>query len=414
MKAIKKTPKRAIDYILDAQKMGQKKLCLAHHVNLELADLEFSLIRDESLKKAPRMKMTNKENLAYHIIQSHKSIENITPELCLEIAKKTAQEFTNNDYAYVVAVHTDKDHLHAHIIVNAYSHASKAKLKNYRAVETLLEISNQHCAEHGLSTSKIKRKSTNHTKIYSKKADLNALEKTARQQLKEIIDLSVKKANSYAMFLELLTQNGIKIETRGKENLAFLMPNAKRAIKLSSLKTGYSLEEIKQRIINEKQKKHELAPDEQPSQSVQSKSTTNQQTMKPSLGFKYYSDEYFRNRRHDFESIKMHGDILFLVNEFQITSAFGAKQISNDYEAKKQLISAKTSQLENQYVKLVTLYKQATTLAQKAKIKAEISLIHKQVINLNNEFEAVENKAFQFLTIEKYFEKVEKAKEWRR
>jgi len=110
----------------------------------------------------------------------------------------------------------------------------------------------------------------------------------------------------------------------------------------------------------------------------------------------------------------MHGDILFLVNEFQITSAFGAKQISNDYEAKKQLISAKTSQLENQYVKLVTLYKQATTLAQKAKIKAEISLIHKQVINLNNEFEAVENKAFQFLTIEKYFEKVEKAKEWRR
>lgn len=92
-----------------------------------------------------------------HIIQSHVPTDQITAEEALEIAEKTAQEFTGNDYSYVIAVHTDTDQIHAHIIVNAYSHTGKNKFYKKNALDDLLEISNKHCLAYGLSTSQINR-----------------------------------------------------------------------------------------------------------------------------------------------------------------------------------------------------------------------------------------------------------------
>jgi len=126
IKSIKKTVKRTIDYILDEQKLGESMMFSTHRVSTDLADIEFSMIRDEHNQKNNRSQSDN-ENLAMHIIQSHAPTDQITAEEALEIAEKTAQEFTGNDYSYVIAVHTDTDQIHAHIIVNAYSHTGKNK-----------------------------------------------------------------------------------------------------------------------------------------------------------------------------------------------------------------------------------------------------------------------------------------------
>ena len=53
----------------------------------------------------------------YHIIISYKPGE-ITPKLALQIAEEFARE-NLSDYEVVMAVHTDKHHIHSHIVFKA-------------------------------------------------------------------------------------------------------------------------------------------------------------------------------------------------------------------------------------------------------------------------------------------------------
>ena len=53
----------------------------------------------------------------YHLIQSFKPGE-ATPELALEIAKEFAEEHLPG-FEAVIAVHVDKEHIHAHTIFNS-------------------------------------------------------------------------------------------------------------------------------------------------------------------------------------------------------------------------------------------------------------------------------------------------------
>ena len=53
----------------------------------------------------------------YHVIQSFKPGE-VTPELALEIAREFAQEHLPG-YETVIAVHVDRQHIHAHLIFNS-------------------------------------------------------------------------------------------------------------------------------------------------------------------------------------------------------------------------------------------------------------------------------------------------------
>jgi len=56
--------------------------------------------------------------LAYHIRQSFKPGE-ITPELALEIGYELGLRFTKGRNAFIVATHTDKAHIHNHIVFNS-------------------------------------------------------------------------------------------------------------------------------------------------------------------------------------------------------------------------------------------------------------------------------------------------------
>ncbi|SLM87017.1 relaxase/mobilization nuclease domain-containing protein [Vagococcus fluvialis] len=56
--------------------------------------------------------------LARHLIQSFSPEDNLTPEQVHEIGRKTILEFTGGEYEFVIATHTDKEHIHNHIILN--------------------------------------------------------------------------------------------------------------------------------------------------------------------------------------------------------------------------------------------------------------------------------------------------------
>ena len=57
------------------------------------------------------------KRLWYHFIQSFPPYDNITPELALQVALETAEYF-KEQYQILIAVHTDKDHIHTHFVLN--------------------------------------------------------------------------------------------------------------------------------------------------------------------------------------------------------------------------------------------------------------------------------------------------------
>lgn len=55
--------------------------------------------------------------LSQHFIQSFKPGE-ITPERALEVGKELCEKFLKGEYQYFLAIHTDTDHTHLHVIFN--------------------------------------------------------------------------------------------------------------------------------------------------------------------------------------------------------------------------------------------------------------------------------------------------------
>ena len=87
----------------------------------------------------------------YHIIQSFQPGE-ITPEFALEIAKAFASEHLAG-YEAVIGVHTDRQHVHAHIVFNSV-HADTGKKYHSNAqtyYKQIRAISDRLCRGHGLS-----------------------------------------------------------------------------------------------------------------------------------------------------------------------------------------------------------------------------------------------------------------------
>ena len=56
--------------------------------------------------------------IAYHLRQSFKPGE-ITPELANKIGYDLAMSLTKGKHAFIVCTHTDKEHIHSHIVFNS-------------------------------------------------------------------------------------------------------------------------------------------------------------------------------------------------------------------------------------------------------------------------------------------------------
>ena len=83
----------------------------------------------------------------------------VTPGQAMQIGEELCDRYLKDDYQYVIAVHNDKDHLHCHIIFNntnlynglSFTTEHNQGRKSERAWAELREISDEICAEHGIS-----------------------------------------------------------------------------------------------------------------------------------------------------------------------------------------------------------------------------------------------------------------------
>ena len=182
--------------------------------------------------------------IAYQIRQSFKPGE-ITPEEANRLGRELAMRFTKGKYSFIVATHTDRAHIHNHIIYNSVSMDAGKKFRNFWLSSFALQrVSDLICLENGLSviTPRPYGERENHT-VYKKRVPF-------RQTICDDINtvLSHRPAD-FAAFLKDMESAGYEMKL-GK-HIAIKGKGQKYFVRLSSLPDGYREVDIRAYLSGE-------------------------------------------------------------------------------------------------------------------------------------------------------------------
>lgn len=148
-KSVASALKLRTDYAMNPDKTENGKLISAFACDPHTADAEFLLSKRQYRQFTGREQRS--DVIAYQVRQSFKPGE-ITPEEANRIGVEFAERFLKGKHAYIVCTHTDRRHIHNHIIFNSTTLDCRGKFDNFwgssRAVRAL---SDTLCIEHGLS-----------------------------------------------------------------------------------------------------------------------------------------------------------------------------------------------------------------------------------------------------------------------
>ena len=199
--------------------------------------------------------------IAYQIRQSFKPGE-ITAEEANKVGYELAMRFTKGKYAFIVATHTDRKHIHNHIIYNSTALDSTRKFRDFLLSGlTVQRLSDLICLEHQLSVIEIKPYRER------QKRTLYPPRESNRDKLCAVIDNILLNENpvDFEIFLQKLEQQGYVIK-RGKHT-SVKGARQKRFIRFRTLGAEYSEEELKAVISGEaehhpRQKQKRIVPEQ--------------------------------------------------------------------------------------------------------------------------------------------------------
>ncbi len=239
-KSIAKTLADRTDYSQNAAKTDDGKYISAYECDPRTVDEEFMLSKREYEHKTGRRQKN--DVIAYQIRQSFKPGE-VTPEEANEIGYELAMRFTKGRHAFIVATHTDRAHIHNHIIYNSTTLDGNKKFRNFfLSYLAIQKISDRLCVQHGLSI--IDAKPYRERQKYHGYSE----KKSHRDLLCEAIDAALEqKPKDFEELLHLLMEAGYEIKY-GK-HIALRGKDQKRFIRLSSLGEGYSEAELRAVIL---------------------------------------------------------------------------------------------------------------------------------------------------------------------
>ena len=137
--------KNALEYIQNPDKT--EECILVGGINC-LPDTAF-----EQMEETKNIFHKTGKRQGYHVIISFSPEEKVTAEQAMYVLEHFAKDVLGNDYEAVYAVHTDREHMHGHLIWNSVSmttgkkyNSPKDNWKNH-----LQPITNKYCDELGLS-----------------------------------------------------------------------------------------------------------------------------------------------------------------------------------------------------------------------------------------------------------------------
>jgi len=241
------------DYAKNPEKTEKGDLVTSYECDPMTVDEEFML----SKRKYQQITGLSPKNdiIAYQIRQSFRPGE-ITAEEANRVGYELAMRFTKGRYAFIVATHTDRAHIHNHIIFNSTSLDGTRKFRNFHLSSFALQrISDLICLERGLSviTPKPYRERQKHTD-YPKKESIRNL---ICRDIDRILQ-GPSAPKDFEEFLKKLREAGYEIKT-GK-NISIRGKNQKRFVRLSSLSEGYREADLRQYFLNPTVRKTQSRP----------------------------------------------------------------------------------------------------------------------------------------------------------
>ena len=127
-KTVAQCLKDRTDYAQNPEKTQKGELVTGFQCDPMTADEEFLLSKRQYQHITGKYQKNNV--IAYQIRQSFKPGE-ITAEEANQVGRELAERFTKGKHAFIVATHTDRAHIHNHIIFNSTSLDSSSKFKNF-------------------------------------------------------------------------------------------------------------------------------------------------------------------------------------------------------------------------------------------------------------------------------------------
>ncbi|CZD03670.1 relaxase [Streptococcus pneumoniae] len=221
----KKYRRRLIKYILNPDKTDNLKL---------VSDFGMSNYLDfpsyEEMVEMYNVNFTNNDKLyeyrndrqekhqqtihAHYLIQSFSPEDNLTPEEINRIGYEIMMELTGGRFKFIVATHTDKDHVHNHILINAIDRNSDKKLIwNYALERNLRMISDRISKVTGAKIIE---------KRYSYRDYKKYRESSHKFELKQRLYFLLQQSKSFDDFLEKAKQLHVQIDFSQKHS-RFLM-----------------------------------------------------------------------------------------------------------------------------------------------------------------------------------------------
>ena len=153
--------KSLIKYILNPEKTNQLKLVsdfgMSNYLDFptyeELVEMyHANLTNNDRLydSRNDRQQIKQSKIHAHHLIQSFSPEDKLTPEEINRIGYETIKELIRGNFRFIVTTHTDKDHIHNHILINSIDLNSDKKLKwDYAQERNLRMISDRLAKEAG-------------------------------------------------------------------------------------------------------------------------------------------------------------------------------------------------------------------------------------------------------------------------
>jgi len=241
------------DYAQNPDKTENNQLIRGYECFPELADEQFATSHELYEINTGRTPKIN-SRLLYHMRQSFAPGE-IDPQVANRIGYELALEFTGGNHQFVVATHTDKAHIHNHIIINAINLDCNGKFKDplYSGRRDVARISDKLCKEYGLSVIEHKQGWREPYNEWEKKHGIMPENKplSKRKRLEEIIGFCLdKKPKDFDTLLKYLEEYSCYAKRRGS-NISITTPFAKKPIRLSSLSGEFDEHGIRSQIAEQ-------------------------------------------------------------------------------------------------------------------------------------------------------------------
>ncbi len=241
---IRVTEAKSVQYITNPEK-AERITCYGCNGSAEDISHQFDMLRAYGKNTG--------SVLSYHIIQSFAPNE-ATAEQVHQAGLMLCDKLFQGKYKYVLATHTDTEHIHNHIIF------CKTNMENYRAFSTLMDtkhnpawkkirqLSDEVCKEMGLSVVEYGEigKGVSHYE-WSKQQQSTSWKAKLRYEL----DCIIQRSDTFEEFLEKCRLNGMEVVYNPDKlvSLKFRMQGQQRYARAKTLGYYYLPENIQRRIV---------------------------------------------------------------------------------------------------------------------------------------------------------------------